>query len=573
MPRELVIFQHMPKTAGTSLRKSILANYGPGEAMLLYGHTESRDRPPPRLPAEYREWYRTLDPHARERMRLVASHSANCLTRFIDRPFRVLSLLRDPVERVASLYGFFRWQATRDGRPEWERDVGDELNARGWTLADIYLNLSGARASSSPLHNRFAEFFNGQTRAVLHPWDLGDEVRYWSGQPDGAVDLKRHALDLLSRQYVVGVQERYAESLTLFARTFGWRELPVHHLNVRAHEELDSDTRELILTHNELDAELHAHFEAAVERHAAELPRHAPSPPAAPPGPSAVESRGVCVIGAPRSGTSLTTNILNLLGVDLGREDDLMPAQPGQNPAGFWEHERLAAFNEELLASVSERPFREGEGWREAVPPEPGWESGPGLAELRERALGLVSGSFGASPLWGWKDPRSSLTLPFWHELVPDLLHVICVRHPLDVAASLHRRDGMQPPEALALWLRYSAAAVVNTRGRPRIVVSYERWFRSGQAELERIARFLGVPDQAHEAHVREQAEREIDSRLWHHRSDRDGEEDGRLPNAVGALYRELERSAADGEAASLDAVALELQGAGGERAWPAPQR
>ena len=556
MPQELVIFQHMPKTAGTSLRKSILANYGPGEAVLLYGHTEDRDRPPPRVPAEYREWYRTLEPRARERMRFVSSHSANCLTRFIERPFRVLTLLRNPVERVASLYGFFTWQATREGRPEWERDVGEELKLRGWTLADIYLNLGGARASASPLHNRFAEFFNGQTRAVVHPWDLGDEVRYWSGQPDDAAELKQRALDLLSRQYIVGVQERYEESLELFARNFGWRELPVHRLNVRAPEDVDSDTRELILAHNELDAELHAHFEAAVERYAAELPPRARAPRATPSSSGPRASQGVCVIGPPRSGTSLTTNILNLLGVDLGPEDELMPAQPGQNPAGFWEHERLASFNEELLAAVSERQFREGEGWREAVPPEPGWESGPAAAELRDRARELVSSSFGGSALWGWKDPRTSLTLPFWHELVPDLLHVICVRHPLDVAASLHRRDGMQPPEALALWLRYSAAAVVHTRGR-RLVVSYERWFQSWRTELDRLARFLNVPEEARGEQLLATVEREIDGRLWHHRSERDTTAD-ELPSDVRELYAALEQAAADA-GGPLDDVAAEI--------------
>jgi hypothetical protein len=544
MPHELVIFQHMPKTAGTSLRQAIVSNYEPGEVMHLYGHPVRTGGPPPRIPAEYREWYRTLDPHTRERIRLVASHSANCLTRFMDRPFRVLSLLRDPVERVASLYNFFTWQTTRKNRPDWERDVGDELNRRGWSLADIYLNLGGARPSTSPLHNRLSEFFNGQTRSILKPWDLGDEVRFWSGQPDEAVDLKQRALDLLSRQYVVGVQERYEQSLQLFASRFGW-ELPVHRLNVRAREEIDPDTRELVAAYNEVDAELHAHFEAILDRSTVEVARRPRVVPAASPRGSVADAQAVCVIGAPRSGTSLVTNILNLLGVHLGREDELMPAQPGQNAAGFWEHEELARLNDELLASISERSVREGEGWREAVPPPPGWESEAPLAPLRRTAQELLTSSFGRSPLWGWKDPRTSLTLPFWQLLIPELVHVVCVRHPLDVAASLHRRDGMQRDEALALWLRYSAAAVEGTRGRARIVVSYERWFRSWQSELERLAEFLNVPEAARDPQVLETVEREIDSRLWHHRAEPDPATD-ELPAEVRELYAALEQEAAE---------------------------
>jgi hypothetical protein len=554
MPRELIIFQHMPKTAGTSLRKAMLANYAREETVLLYRGDERTGGPPPRRPAEYREWYRTLDPERRESMRLVGSHSANCLTRFVDRPFRVVSLLRDPVDRVASLYHFFKWQTTRDDRPAWELEVGDELVERGWSLADIYLNLGGGRQSSSPLHHVFAEFFNGQARTVLKPWDEDDALGYWVGQPDEAVDLKQRALDLLFRQYVVGVQERYEQSLCLFASSFGWDDLAVHRLNVREPEPIDPETRELVAAHNEIDAELHAHFEAAVERFAAELPRRARAAPSVPSGASLDDSGAVCVIGAPRSGTSLTTNVLNLLGVHLGREDELMPAQPGQNPAGFWEHEELVRFNDELLAAISERPVQEGEGWREALPPAQGWESQASLAPLRRAATELLSSSFGRSSLWGWKDPRTSLTLPFWQLLIPNLAHVICVRHPLDVAASLHRRDGMQRDEALALWLRYNAAAIAGTRGRPRIVVSYERWFRSWQTELERLARFLGVPDEARREHVLETVEREIDARLWHHRAKPDSAE-SELPPDVRELYAALEQEAAD-SAGPLDELA-----------------
>ena len=575
MPRELVIFQHMPKTAGTSLRKAMLANYARDESMLLYGADERTGGPPPRRPAEYREWYRTLDPERRERMRLVASHSANCLMRFVDRPFRVLSLLRDPVDRVASLYSFFKWQTTRDDRPQFELEVGDELVRRGWSLADIYLNLGGGGPSSSPLHQVFAEFFNGQARTVLKPWDEDDALGYWMGQPDEAPDLKKRALDLLFRHYVVGVQERYEESLELFARSFGWEDLAVHRLNVREPEPVDPETRELVAAHNEIDAELHAHFEAAVERSAAELPRRPVAAPRARSGAGPDDSRAVCVIGAPRSGTSLTTNVLNMLGVHLGGEDELMPAQPGQNPAGFWEHEALVRFNDELLASISERPVREGEGWREAVPPGQGWETQAPLAPLRQTAQELLSSSFGRSPLWGWKDPRTSLTLPFWQLLVPNLMNVICLRHPLDVAASLHRRDGMQRDEALALWLRYNAAAVAGTRGRPRIVVSYEGWFRSWQTELERLARFLEVPAEAGGAQVLETVEREIDARLWHHRAERDSAE-GELPDDVRELYAALEQEAAD-RAGPLDEIAADIHRrvgpAGGGRVSPAATR
>ena len=52
-----------------------------------------------------------------------------------------------------------------------------------------------------------------------------------------------------------------------------------------------------------------------------------------------------------------------------------------------------------------------------------------------EAAIKLVKGY----DHWGWKDPRNSLTLPFWKELLPNLKVVVCVRNPIEVIASLRR--------------------------------------------------------------------------------------------------------------------------------------
>ena len=42
--------------------------------------------------------------------------------------------------------------------------------------------------------------------------------------------------------------------------------------------------------------------------------------------------------------------------------------------------------------------------------------------------------------LWGWKDPRNTLTLPLWAELYPDARVIAVVRHGVDVAQSLVSR-------------------------------------------------------------------------------------------------------------------------------------
>jgi hypothetical protein len=42
--------------------------------------------------------------------------------------------------------------------------------------------------------------------------------------------------------------------------------------------------------------------------------------------------------------------------------------------------------------------------------------------------------------VWGWKDPRTSLFLPFWDQLVPDGRFLFVFRHPIEVLLSLLRR-------------------------------------------------------------------------------------------------------------------------------------
>ena len=82
------------------------------------------------------------------------------------------------------------------------------------------------------------------------------------------------------------------------------------------------------------------------------------------------------------------------------------------NPAGHWESLPIAEINDEILARL-------GGTW--AKPPElaPGWERSSELAALRQQARELIEADFSGSDVWGFKDPRNSLTLPFWQGILP----------------------------------------------------------------------------------------------------------------------------------------------------------
>jgi hypothetical protein len=60
---------------------------------------------------------------------------------------------------------------------------------------------------------------------------------------------------------------------------------------------------------------------------------------------------------------------------------------------------------------------------------------------------GRLKGSSAYAGPWGWKDPRTTVTLPLWHRLFPDARCVVMVRNGVDVAASLKRRSLESFPE------------------------------------------------------------------------------------------------------------------------------
>lgn len=408
-------------------------------------------------------------------------------------------LLPDPVERISALHAERR----------------EELEERGWGLADVYLQLGGGGPGSSELHARFAEFFNGQVRSVLDEEDRA-KLEYWAGIPERGVALRGRAIEALgdgADAPGTTVAEKGAE-----------------------HGGLDAETRSLILAHNQLDLELHAHFAAAAERERRRAAARRTSARSA-----------VCVLGMSRSGTSVTARILNILGVELGDETELMEPASGNNPAGFWEHGGIADLNEDILATLGEAPRQR---WRYPPALPDGWERDPRLEPHRRAARSMLQESFAGKPLWGWKDPRTCLTLPFWQQLLaempgvgPNLRYVICVRHPLEVAASLRERDGMGREESLRLWHRYMSDVLRHTDDQPRLFVSYESYFGGWEEQAARLAAFLEKPPPS--AATGAEVALHLDEGLRHHRQGEAASAERQLPADVAALYTRLTELAA----------------------------
>lgn len=147
----------------------------------------------------------------------------------------------------------------------------------------------------------------------------------------------------------------------------------------------------------------------------------------------------ICVLGMHRSGTSCLAGSLETAGVHLG---DVVNKSP-HNLKGNKESKVQRQINEDLLQF-------NGGSW-DKLPDNLRWSD-----DLQARRDAYLS-SFDGVRLWGFKDPRCLVTLPFWRETLGDLRLVGTVRHPAAVAQSLSKRGGLAPKtEPVQLWIDYN---------------------------------------------------------------------------------------------------------------------
>lgn len=178
-------------------------------------------------------------------------------------------------------------------------------------------------------------------------------------------------------------------------------------------------------------------------------------------------------------------HLLYRLGLYLGEKEDLVPAGES-NVDGHWEHMGFLQLNENILRSY-------GGSWD--LPPSlaDGWHKEESLQEARSNALDLIE-SFQAQERWCWKDPRSSLTMPFWLDLLPDMRVVVCLRNPLEVAISLRRRGISSIAFGLNLWKTYNRNLLATVPQDQYIVTHYDTYFHRPQVEIRRVLDFAGIP-------------------------------------------------------------------------------
>jgi hypothetical protein len=250
------LFLHVPKTAGSTLKNCIYHHYAvPGYGAdwfhdgiyyFPYGFHKAR-RP------DFTPEVRTM--FARDDLRAVTGHFWFGAHEHVPQPCFYITLLRDPVDRVVSLYHHVR--KTEDEQVNEADEQFHERVAAGATLEEFVADL-GCREAD-----------NDQTRRIAGVEPPFGEVRDET--------LERAKANLRDRIAFVGTVERFDESLIALKRLLGWERVFYVPALVNAERPpqsaLPPETVALIAERNRYDVALYEYGSALLDdRIAAEGP-------------------------------------------------------------------------------------------------------------------------------------------------------------------------------------------------------------------------------------------------------------------------------------------------------------
>jgi hypothetical protein len=229
---EALIFLHIYKTAGTTLNRILESQYNP---LLIF----TIDPHGIRATAER---FKTLSERRRRRFRVVRGHLFYGIHEFLPQGATYVTMLRDPVARLLSSYHFIlRWRL----HPLHRRFKAERLG-----VEDL-IRLTPNR------QNLQCKFIAGVGRiedvnVLTKPAEVAS-----SGISDER--LLEIAKENLVRSFrVVGLAERFQESLSLMMIRFGW-EIPFYQKRrvSKVSAEVETALAEMIREHNRLDVELY----------------------------------------------------------------------------------------------------------------------------------------------------------------------------------------------------------------------------------------------------------------------------------------------------------------------------
>jgi len=197
------------------------------------------------------------------------------------------------------------------------------------------------------------------------------------------------------------------------------------------------------------------------------------------------------ILGAQRSGTSVTSHVLSKFGIDFGSEQHFL--QAGHNPI-FFELKWINNANNQLIQALGHRytDF--------FLPTEQDWERNQ-FTEFEQNLKSQIRQEWSDSTSIGLKDPRFSLTFPIWQRVLSELGYslevILAFRSPSSFLRSNQSLflnwEGWTVDRHLRFWLQLNLAATYFTRDLPVYSLSYEDLMLNPHPETKKLAEFFDL--------------------------------------------------------------------------------
>jgi len=194
------------------------------------------------------------------------------------------------------------------------------------------------------------------------------------------------------------------------------------------------------------------------------------------------ENKEIIILGMHRSGTSLVSGLLTTLGVYMGKDFD---GPTPSNPVSHFEDMEFRKLNDRILK------FSGGE-----------WDNLPKESEIRKSQkkfskpiVSLVK-KRSKYKIWGWKDPRTVLTIDLYMQSLKNPYFIIVFRNPLSIALSLNNRESRPIKSGLKLSSVYNQRMVNFLKKYPntkKILINYEDLILDPVSELRKIIEFIQI--------------------------------------------------------------------------------
>lgn len=168
----------------------------------------------------------------------------------------------------------------------------------------------------------------------------------------------------------------------------------------------------------------------------------------------------IIILGMHRSGTSMLSGMLDRLGIDMG---DDQPGRQLSNPLGHFEDGDLLSLNEYIISQA-------GGSWDN---PPPAALVQNQAAKLDDRIQEIILNKRLANPdqPWGWKDPRTSLTINLYLPYLRNPYIIWSQRDPESISNSLWVRNKIPANEANKLTEYYQEQIIDFVGQHPELPV------------------------------------------------------------------------------------------------------